>query len=712
MMANSNDDETTLLINSKKETTVVRRELSVDNISVVVADHSAKRRSPLAALRSLFRADSLDSPNKKTILKNVSLHARSGELLFMLGASGAGKTTLLNVLSGREKPTRGHVLVNHQRVDERRMKHVLNYVPQDDVVWTVLTPRELLTYADALLVASGDGGVGRRSRTDALLDQLGLLACADTVIGDEGERLLSGGQRKRVSIAMGMVQRPSILLVDEPTSGLDSTTALDVCVLLKQIAARGRTVVCTIHQPSFELLQICDRMALMDDGHLVFHGTVGAAIASFEAAGHAIPPRTNPSDHFMNVLVQARRNGEPIERIDNVGCKVSDDGQAAAGEHDDDDDDDDDDDIGDDDDDRLTFSSSFYHTRQSSLSSIAPSMAAAQQQQDVPATYVTNFFVQTWVLVRRQCWLMVKDVRQAPSRVALSIGIALFLGLCYLQLSDAQSSLLNRLSVLFISILFLSLNSLLHTLTSFIAEKIIVQREVSDGWYSSPAYSTAKIVVICLFQALYGVLFGCTFYFLVGLRIAATPVLSFLATVTMAGWISVVLGLFVGTLLPSVELATAFVGPVLAPLVIFSGFLVSGPSVPVYFVWLPAISYFKYAFEIMTVTQFEHFNFAPCHSGNLTVAPAPGKNCTLHDLSGCTVQRDGQSCPLGSVALYPDGAPGTLVLEQLGFSDSNIWPDAACILLAIYAIVVVACYIIIHVRSNRMSFRSFFCRCR
>ncbi len=204
-------------------------------------------------------------------LRDVSLTVEPGSLVAIAGASGSGKTTLLDVLSGVRPPAEGEV-----RADGDRSS--FGYVPQDDIIHRELPLERTLRYAARLRLPAGTPAREIEEAVRRVLRALDLTGRAGTRVGS-----LSGGERKRASIAVDLLVRPAILFLDEPTSGLDPAAASDFMRLLRRLADAGSTVVLTTHNPSD--VALCDEVAFLVEGRLAFHGTPDAALAHFQA-GH------------------------------------------------------------------------------------------------------------------------------------------------------------------------------------------------------------------------------------------------------------------------------------------------------------------------------------------------------------------------------------------------------------------------------------------
>ena len=199
------------------------------------------------------------------LLEGVSLVVQPGELVAIMGSSGAGKTVLLSVLNGQVAPSAGRVLISghdlYQYYDLFRGK--IGHVPQDDILHADLTVWQALWYAARLRLPRDMRDEEIAGRINKVLSQLGLEGTENTRIGDQRKRGISGGQRKRVNLAMELLTDPPILVLDEPTSGLSSTDAMSVIELLRSLADGGKTILVAIHQPSLEVFQKFDAVAVV-----------------------------------------------------------------------------------------------------------------------------------------------------------------------------------------------------------------------------------------------------------------------------------------------------------------------------------------------------------------------------------------------------------------------------------------------------------------
>ena len=224
---------------------------------------------------------------RQQLLQPVSLTILPGELVALMGLAGAGKTTLLKALNGYTPPTTGRVLFNGDDLYEHQeqFRTQIGYVPQDDILHAQLTVREALRYTARLRTDLRTDEI--EARVTQVLTDLGIEDIGGRLIGSPEHKVISGGQRKRVSIAMELLSDPSVLFLDEPTSGLSSYDALQVVQLLRRLADRGKTIICTIHQPSTDIFKEFDGLLLVGrdkgnhPGMLVYFGPAYPAAIDF-----------------------------------------------------------------------------------------------------------------------------------------------------------------------------------------------------------------------------------------------------------------------------------------------------------------------------------------------------------------------------------------------------------------------------------------------
>ncbi|KAK7822088.1 abc transporter g family member 9 [Quercus suber] len=242
---------------------------------------------------------------EKMILKGITGMVQPGEVLAMLGPSGSGKTTLLTALGGRLGGRLAGTITYNGKPFSNAMKRNTGFVTQDDVLYPHLTVTETLVFTALLRLPNSLSKEEKIRHAEAVITQLGLTKCNNSIIGGERLRGISGGERKRVSIGQEMLINPSLLFLDEPTSGLDSTTAQRIVSTLWELSNGGRTVVMTIHQPSSRLFYMFHKVLLLSEGNPLYFGRGSEAVDYFSSIGYS--PMTLVSAYKINLADKLKK---------------------------------------------------------------------------------------------------------------------------------------------------------------------------------------------------------------------------------------------------------------------------------------------------------------------------------------------------------------------------------------------------------------------
>eukprot|EP00658_Telonema_sp_P-2_P025672 TRINITY_DN20337_c0_g1_i3.p1 TRINITY_DN20337_c0_g1~~TRINITY_DN20337_c0_g1_i3.p1 ORF type:complete len:624 (+),score=168.26 TRINITY_DN20337_c0_g1_i3:200-2071(+) len=544
----------------------------------IVSDESpeSKRRTSCVPVQIDFNDVSYtvnhQTKEEKTILHNVSCSMTSGTFTALMGPSGAGKTTFLNILlQNAAHFQEGEVLANGHSITHDFSK-MCNYVPQEDVMLTALTPREALGFMARLRIGGPNvTSDDRHRKIDEVLDALGIQECADTSVGTVEDKGISGGQRKRLSIAMELLDDPSVLVLDEPTSGLDSKAAGDVVKILEQLAVGtaltgGRLVLATIHQPSWALLERFHNLLLVQKGHMVYDGSVEEFPVYFEANSCLMPKNANPADHVMEVIQEEGVDWTALwnaHKPQHTPCRQTD------------------------------------------------------QEPWVNQEFAVGPVDQFRTLLSRNCLDFMKDKAQFAQLTGGKIFIGIMVGLCWINASrpakcgDLTDKIFTVTGALFMVVNNCLMDDLFATVLSFPSIKAILMREYKNGVYGIMPWFSAFWFSRLISQVLYALLLMIPVYFLVGLRLDLSGTKFFVACLCLAlcSITGTTLGLAVGAASKDVNGALGFVMPTLVPMMLFSGYVIPFAEIPIAFKWIYWISPFQYAFNILRINQFHDLDF-------------------------------------------------------------------------------------------------------
>jgi ABC-type multidrug transport system ATPase subunit len=240
-------------------------------------------------------------PNSDNGMHDLSFTLHNGELLAIMGGSGTGKSTLLSILNGTLIPQEGSITINGHEISEPAAKNLIGFVPQDDLLIEELTVYQNLWFT-AKLCFEGMKNEEIDKRVMRTLKDLGLDAAKDLKVGSAINKYISGGQRKRLNIALELIREPAVLFLDEPTSGLSSADTEKVINLLKEQTYKGKLIIVNIHQPSSDVYKLFDRLWLLDKGgYPVFDGNPIDAILYFKEAANYADTETSACPTCGNV---------------------------------------------------------------------------------------------------------------------------------------------------------------------------------------------------------------------------------------------------------------------------------------------------------------------------------------------------------------------------------------------------------------------------
>ncbi|EKX39026.1 hypothetical protein GUITHDRAFT_58672, partial [Guillardia theta CCMP2712] len=501
---------------------------------------------------------------RKTILSSVTGVFEPGKFTAIMGSSGAGKTTLLNAVAGEAAGgiLSGAVRFNGAKVDTATIRRLRAFVFQDDVVMGTMTAYEAISMSAKLRLPPDMPLEEKMRRVDQVIEILQLDQCKDNVIGYPGEKSgVSGGERKRINIAMELITNPSVLFLDEPTSGLDTHTAHSVCKTLKELAAAGRTVVATIHQPSSDIFHMFDNLLLLASGRILYQGPSRSCMDYFATRGSPCPQFTNPADHiFMKVLndqlasseLERKAKREQIEGLLSEYAESSTFKDMEA---------------------RVKVPGSGVDK---SSSSFSPSLLL---QMSVLFGRAKNNAIRNRLILR--------------AKIGQSLFMGLLMGLIYRDLQTNQKSIQNRTGALF----FVSVNvtmsaAMTAVISAFGVERVVFERERSIGMYSTFAYFLAKIIVELPHNIIFPFIQANIVYFLLELQLSAHHWITWWVVCVLVD--DAVYYDSLACLFKDLE-ATVQIAPVfILPLTLFSGFFVNQKGIPVYFDWIKYISPMRY----------------------------------------------------------------------------------------------------------------------
>ncbi|CAH0561475.1 unnamed protein product [Brassicogethes aeneus] len=487
----------------------------------------------------------------KRILHGVSGEFQSGELSVIMGPSGAGKSTLLNILAGFiTRGSGGTVMLNGEVRDQSpRYRKLSAYIPQDEELRLALTAKEAMTFAANLKLGYGVTGEYKQQQVIEILDLLGLGECHHTLTSR-----LSGGQRKRLAVALELLSNPPILFLDEPTTGLDSSSCTQCISLFKRLAQEGRTVVCTIHQPSALLFEMFDKLYAVSSGKCIYNGTISGLVPHLETLNLKCPPYHNPADFLMEVAIG--EHGTDVNTLSTA---------AAAN------------------------SLSIEYSKGEKIRKY-PTPIEKSSSHSSSAAIIMQFLL----LYKRNLLTTKRNYMYLVNRLIAHIVIGLIFGYLYKDVGSTAHTILANYVYLYGSLLLIVYTGKMSVTLSFPLEMRILTREHFNRWYKLTPYLLSVILIEIPFQVI------CTWsYVMISYWLTGQPMdfrlYLFLLFCTLLTLCAQSMGYFIGATTP-IKIAV-FVGPVIACFFSVFGFCLRYIDTPAIFKWLFKISYYRAGFQ-------------------------------------------------------------------------------------------------------------------
>lgn len=537
----------------------------------------------------------------KHILKGCTGFLKPGTLNAIMGSSGGGKTSLLDVLANRKEEhlVSGDVLVNGKPRDSKIFMLNSGYVVQDDIVMGTLTVRENLLFSARLRLPSEMSDDAKQRRVQEVIEELGLTKVADSRVGNEFVRGISGGERKRVNIGMELITQPTILFLDEPTTGLDSSTSLSVLNLLKRLAEHGRTIVLSIHQPRFRIFEMFDSVTIMSEGHIIYHGASDQCVPYFNATGYECAAFNNPADFILDVVT-----GEEPMRGEVVSEEAMDAQQKKE---------------------KMQAVLRRLCTAYADSSMARDANAAFERERNSPAddskTMNTSFGAGWFQQVATCSGRAIKNVVRNPAtsigQVAVNVVVGVIVGCIYYRLdnnTDPERALRDRTGCIFFCIINFMFGNL-GGIEMFLAERLIFMHEKASGYYHTSSYYVSKLLCDMIpVRVVPTIIFATTVYFMAGLQRDAEKYFIFVGVSILQSMVACSVCFFFSACCSVFAIANLLVTMWYVMTMIFSGLLVSITSWPDGSRWIGYLSFCKYSYELLVENEFTGLTF-DCSDG-------------------------------------------------------------------------------------------------
>lgn len=596
---------------------------------------------------------------RKVLLNDISGQARDGEILAVLGASGSGKSTLIDALANRiaKGSLKGHITLNGDQLESKLLKVISAYVMQDDLLFPMLTVEETLMYAAEFRLPRTLSKAKKKQRVQALIDQLGLRNAANTVIGDEGHRGVSGGERRRVSIGTDIIHDPILLFLDEPTSGLDSTSAYMVVKVLQRIAKSGSIVIMSVHQPSYRLLGLLDRLLFLSRGQTVYSGSPANLLSFFADFGNPIPEKENRTEFALDLIRELEGSPGGTRSLVEFNkswqlLKRSRHNQTTGNE-------------------TPTHGLSLTEAISASISrgKLVSGATSDPNKSSMVPTFANPIWTEMAVLSRRAFKNQWRTPELFLTRFGAVVVTGFILATVFWKLDASPRGVRERLGF-FAFAMSTTFYTCADALPVFLQERFIFMRETAYNAYRRSSYVFSSSLVAVPSIIILSMAFAIITFWSVGLDGGVHGFFFYFAIILASFWAGSSFVTFLSGVIPHVMIGYVIVVAILAYYLLFSGFFINRDRIPDYWIWFHYISLVKYPYEAVLHNEFQDPNKCfvrgtQIFDGSpLAIADEATKVRLLHSMS------ETLGVPLNAGTCLTTGAD---LLEQQGVNDLSKW---------------------------------------
>lgn len=513
--------------------------------------------------------------SSRVVLSEISGCFQPHELTCIIGASGAGKTSLLNILSGRiqstqKTPFTGSIRLDGEDITPHKEREQFAYVMQEDALFPTQTPRESILLAATLRKVPEP-----EKATDKVIEALGLEKCADSLCGSKLLRGISGGEKRRTSIAVEIVSQPKLLFLDEPTSGLDSYSAYTCVKTLKSLSEQGQTIGMTLHQPSSEIFHLCDKVIFLVDTHILYSGPVNRLAEHFAACGYVNPPDYNVCDYVV-FLMQTESPAQLNALREKLLARTSEpSGEASP--------------------------NTLEMTQRSrNIERMATKEIYAKMRKSSLCTQIRWLF-------RREYSDVYRDKGTLIARFGIVTFLNLLYGVIFFQTGDVTAtadggytvnSHFGALTMVAIGCMF---GSAQPELLKFPMARPVFIREYASGLYGTTAYVFSKTLVDMPLMFCQSTLVWLITYWLIGLHGNFGFMILAAWTIALSG---ASVALVIGSLVAEINKAMELAPLVLVPQILFAGFFIRTEQIPTPLDLAQYLCFLKYGLNLFLIVEF------------------------------------------------------------------------------------------------------------
>ncbi|XP_074805455.1 ATP-binding cassette sub-family G member 8 isoform X1 [Natator depressus] len=544
-------------------------------------------------------------------IQNLNFKVQSGQMLAIIGSSACGKTSLLDVITCRDhggKIKSGQIIINGQPSTHQLVKKCIAHVRQDDRLIPSLTVKETLSFVAKLRLPKTFSDSQREKRVEDVIAELRLRQCANTRVGNEYIRGVSGGERRRVSIGVQLLWNPGILILDEPTSGLDSFTAHNLVITLSRLARGNRLVLLSVHQPRSDIFQLFDLVLLMTSGTTIYSGTARNMVQYFTEIGYPCPKFSNPADFYVDLTsidnrskekeMESQKRARSLATLFWEKVKDFDDSLWKANEGD---------------------CVTTVYSDQSSLFTPEEVINMHSHSTD----QLPGGLKQFTVLFSRQISSDFRDLSTLLIHGSEALLMSLLIGFLYYGHEKTKLSIQDTVALLFMIGALIPFTVLLDVIAKCHSERAMLYHDLEDGMYTVTPYFFAKILGELPEHCAFVIIYGVPIYWLTNLNPEPEHFLLNFLAVWLVVFCARAMALWMAALLPTLQLSAFFGNVLFTTFFLSGGFVVSLESLWLVPFWISKISFVRWSYESLMQIQFTELTYQMT-VGNVTFQ-IPGK---------------------------------------------------------------------------------------
>ncbi|KAK5830952.1 hypothetical protein PVK06_014747 [Gossypium arboreum] len=530
-----------------------------------------------------MKEQGITEDDRLVLLKGISGAFRPGVLTALMGVSGAGKTTLMDVLAGRKTGgyIEGNITVSGFPKKQETFARVSGYCEQNDIHSPHVTVYESLLYSAWLRLSNDIDAETRKMFIEEVMELVELDSLRHALVGLPGVNGLSTEQRKRLTIAVELVANPSIIFMDEPTSGLDARAAAIVMRTVRNTVDTGRTVVCTIHQPSIDIFEAFDELFLMKrGGQEIYVGPLGHhskyLIRYFEGIQGVskIKDGYNPATWMLEVTASAQELSLGVDFAD-------------------------------------IYKNSDLYRRNKALIEDLSKPAPGAKELYFPTQYSQSFLTQCTACLWKQHWSYWRNPPYTAVRFLFTTVIALMFGTLFWDLGSKTKKiqdLSNAMGSMYAAVLFIGIQNSSSVQPVVSVERTVFYRERAAGMYSAMPYAIAQVLVEIPYIFVQASVYGIIVYSMIGFEWTATKFFWYLFFMLFTLLYFTYYGMMAVAVTPNHHIAAIVSSAFYGLWNVFSGFIIPRPSIPVWWRWYYWICPVSWTLYGLFVSQFGDIN--------------------------------------------------------------------------------------------------------